>query len=106
MADPRYVDEDELIGKTIDRLANDRHGLLIRFTDGSFTMIVQSNSYYGESCGVDFEEPEYPEQLVRIGVITKEEYEAVEKARKEAAEIESKMNRKQEYERLKREFES
>lgn len=44
--DPRYVDEEEIEGKTIRKVVMEDHCIGLAFTDGTFTSIVYGGGYY------------------------------------------------------------
>jgi hypothetical protein len=98
-----YIDdEDELKGKVIEKVVVSWNKILIKFTDGSVTGFEASASY--NSVDLNWYKPK-GHDLVELEIKTKEEYEANTKDKQERQEKIAKQWRKEQYEKLKKEFE-
>ena len=63
MSDQRFIDEDQLEGRTVAKVYEDDLRIYLSFTDGTWTAIEADHGWYvGDSASVCFGEPnpEYP----------------------------------------------
>ena len=70
MAQDRFVDEDELVGKTIAKIRMHGMSVDISFTDGSYTCIDYGGGYYAGESEMRFVELD-AEELKRLDEQTK-----------------------------------
>jgi hypothetical protein len=104
MPETKFVDEEELEGKTIAKVARtDRHVWLL-FTDGTYTGIEAAYNYGDPE--VCFDDAEYDEELLAVGLITQEQIDAKEKASREHQQKCDDAADLQKYLKLKRKFEA
>lgn len=105
----QLLEQADLYGKTIERIANEGEQIWIFFTDNSFSVIV-NEGYDDTDLNIDTDQhsiipTKYNYRtLFRVGIITKDEYDTFER---ESMGIEKKRQlkqRKEQYEKLKKEF--
>lgn len=96
-------------GKTVAKVVHDPifERLFISFTDDTFIIISAVVDGRSEDSELRFPLPDIFEDgqhLIEIGACTEEEIEGWKKAREEANEAQRKKLRREEFERLKKEF--
>lgn len=105
MADSRYVDSEELEGKTVAKVIESDSRILMRFTDGTFTSLRVNPGYYGDPGDVEFDEPTDRDSLLKLGILSQEEADAAREVERKADFERCRLNRLRQYQELRREFE-
>ena len=99
-----YVKDDAIVGKTIAKVVETCDTVLISFTDGTCTKFEVDRGYDRGEEAVVFGEPDHYD-LLRLGIISASDYEAVAAEQRRKDEELQKSYRRQQYENLKKEFE-
>lgn len=107
MKDARQVEEEVWIGKTIERVRLDSDRLLLRFADGTFSVLRLRRNCNDEDAShwLSLECDAGPRDLYDLGLIDYHTCNALLKAENEARWAEDLARERREYERLRAKFE-
>jgi len=107
-AEEKFVENDDLVGKTIKSVMCDPNGihskdLVILFTDGTYTRAFVERDYGDDF--VAFEGVKYRSDMVRVGLLTKEEDAEIDRQEERTRDQQYLARQFDEYKRLKAMFE-
>lgn len=103
MAAIQLTSNDALVGRTIAETAFLGEKVVIRFTDGTFVVLVDEGYYDGRDIGIS-NEPLDAYEKKEAGLISEEEYAAEQATRRAIEEQQQKAQRRLMWERLRMEF--
>lgn len=99
-----FIEEEQLIGRTIQKLAILYNKVCIKFTDGTYTGINCRQKQH------DFDTLTWEDldgfELKTLGLISEEEYDKLKEMEQKQLLEHTKKDRRRQYEMLKKEFEN
>ena len=100
-----FIKEQQIVGRTIQKLVILDNKTCIKFTDGTYTGINYCRENYDDCYSLTWEDFDGFE-LKTLGIISEEEYVELERIKREQILKQTKEGRRYQYEALKKEFEN